>query len=85
MALVSKEPNEPDRWKGQDGHSLWSWCDLQSRIATGCYYAARDTHTMDYANDNERPRIGQYRGSYVPLALALLVSLALWFVVGLSV
>jgi len=40
---------------------------------------------VDYANDNERPRIGKYRGSYVPLALALLVSLALWFVVGLSV
>jgi hypothetical protein len=40
---------------------------------------------MDYANDNEPPRIGQYRGSYSLLALALLVSLALWFVVGLSV
>ena len=40
---------------------------------------------MNYANDDERLRIGQYRGSYVPLALALLVSLAMWFVVGFSV
>jgi hypothetical protein len=39
---------------------------------------------MDYANDNQPPEIARYRGSYLILAVALLVSLALWFVVGLA-
>ena len=40
---------------------------------------------MDYANDNEPPEIARYRGSFSLLALAFIVSFALWLVVGLSV
>jgi hypothetical protein len=40
---------------------------------------------MDYANDNKPAEVARYRGSFSLLALALLVSLALWLVVGLSV
>jgi hypothetical protein len=39
---------------------------------------------MDYANDNDPPGVARYRGSYPLLALALLVSFGLWFVVGLA-
>jgi hypothetical protein len=39
---------------------------------------------MDYANDNKPAEVERYRGSYPLLVLALLVSCALWFVVGLS-
>jgi len=39
---------------------------------------------MDYANDNEPAEVAQYRGSVPLLALALLVSCAIWLGSGLT-
>jgi hypothetical protein len=40
---------------------------------------------MDHANDNEPAAVERYRGNYPLLALALLISCAVWFVLGLTI
>jgi hypothetical protein len=48
-------------------------------------HAGGTERRMDHANDNEPAQVAQSHGNYPLLALALLLSCALWFVLGLSV
>lgn len=48
----------------------------ESMSAGGCH--------VDYANDNHAPEVERYRGSLALAALALLVSCALWLIIGLA-
>jgi hypothetical protein len=48
-------------------------------------HMARQGCRMDYANDNEPPEVARNLRNYTILGLALLVSVTLWFVMGLWV